>query len=145
MTFVATFIALALGGIINSAWLTYQHYKKKPLICPLEHDCSIVTESKWSSVLGIRNEVLGILFYVFMFGAVVVALASPPPLAETISLLLIFLASGGAAYSAFLAYIQFFVIKDYCFYCLISAALTVLLLINSFFIFKTSLWTGHFP
>ena len=134
MTFTATFIALALGGIINSAWLAYQHYKKKPLICPFEHDCSIVTESKWSSVLGVRNEALGVLFYVFMFGAVVVALASPP-LAGTISLLLIFLALGGAAYSAFLAYIQFFVIKDYCFYCLISAALTVLLLINSFFIF----------
>lgn len=134
MTFVATFIALALGGIINSAWLAYQHYKKKPLICPFDHDCGVVTESRWSAVLGVRNEVLGILFYVFMFGAALAALVAPP-LAKTISLPLMLAALGGAFYSAFLVYIQFFIIRDYCFYCLISALLTALLLINSFFIF----------
>ena len=134
MTFVATFIALALGGIINSAWLAYQHYKKKPLICPFDHDCGVVTESRWSAVLGVRNEALGILFYVFMFGAAIAATALPP-LAGTISLLLVLSASGGTIYSAFLVCVQFFIIRDYCFYCLISALLTALLLINSFFIF----------
>lgn len=134
MTFIATFISLALGGIVNSAWLAYRHYKKKPLICPLDHDCSVVTESGWSTFLGVRNEILGILFYVFMIGGVFAALSLPERV-YIISLLLVLSASGGVVYSAFLAYVQFFVIKDYCFYCLISALLTVLFLINSFFIF----------
>lgn len=134
MTFTATFIALALGGIINSAWLAYQHRKKKPLICPFDHDCSIVTESKWSNFLGVRNEMLGILFFVFMFGAAISFLINPA-LGVKMFLPVALLASGSVAYSIFLAYIQFFIIKDYCFYCLISALFTALLLINSFFVF----------
>src|SRR3989338_6349686 len=60
---IASFITLTLAGIINASYLAWQHYHKKPLICPLNHKCDVVTESKWSNIFPVRNEILGILFY----------------------------------------------------------------------------------
>ena len=131
--FTVTFIALSIGGILNSGYLVYEHYKKRPLVCPLDHDCSVVTESKWSNVFGVRNEILGLLFYVGIFGAIVFSLFSPN-LISTIHFLLIIGTGTGVLFSIFLTLVQIFAIKDYCFYCIISAILTFLLFINSFFL-----------
>lgn len=128
--FLTTYFVLTFFGVLNAAYLTYTHYKKKPLVCPLDHNCNIVTESKWSTIFGIRNEILGILFFASMLiGMLLVLFMS---VYASLLLSLIVLGSGiGLLYSFFLAYIQAFVIKDYCFYCLISAFLTLLLFLNS--------------
>ncbi|MBI4272461.1 vitamin K epoxide reductase family protein [Candidatus Uhrbacteria bacterium] len=130
MVFFTTFIVLAIFGLIDTGYLIYTHNKKKPMVCPLDHDCSKVTESKWSTVLGVRNEFLGFLFY---FGMVCVCLAAIlAPSAQGLFLLLLFMGTGiGVLYSAILVGVQFVVIKDYCFYCMISASITLLLFINS--------------
>ena len=134
MSFLVTFIVLALLGILNAGYLAYEHYRHKPLVCPLDHDCSVVTESKWSHVFGVRNEVLGLLFYLSLFiGAIAVVFF--PQYADTL-FLLFFLASLSAfLFSMFLAGIQFWVIKDYCFYCLLSAVINLLVLVNSGYLF----------
>ena len=65
---IASFITIALAGIVDAGYLVWKHYsnKSEPLVCPLDHDCSKVTESKWSTIFLVRNEVLGLLFYVVM-------------------------------------------------------------------------------
>ncbi len=139
MAFLASFLALSTGGIITSGYLVWKHYwtqvqkQKQPLVCPLNHDCSIVTESKWSHILYVRNEVLGLLFYIGMLVAGLgVAFLSDYAglLRSTIHLS----AASGALFSAALVFIQIKVIKDYCFYCLISAVITLLMWVNGFFI-----------
>src|SRR3989344_3900107 len=69
--FTASFLTLALAGIADAGYLVWKHYHNttKPLVCPLDHDCSKVTESKWSTIFWVRNEVLGLLFYVSMLAA----------------------------------------------------------------------------
>lgn len=130
MTYVATFLGLAILGLVDTGYLAFRHTRKKPLVCPLDHDCSKVTESKWSNVLGVRNEYLGILFYagmaIGMLGALIL------PAWQPLLILLLFVGAGiGVLYSLFLVAVQFVVIKDYCFYCLVSAGITFLLLLNS--------------
>ena len=132
--FLASFMTLAVAGILDAGYLVWQHYRHNttPLVCPLNHDCSKVTESKWSSIFIIRNEVLGLLFYVSMITAGLMLFFVP----NFVRLqLLIQLASGfGVFFSVFLLWVQLYKVKDYCFYCLISALLTLLLFVNSFFI-----------
>lgn len=133
LAYLASFLALAIGGIITSGYLVWQHYhrQQQPLVCPLNHDCSIVTESKWSHIFYVRNEVLGLLFYVGMVLAGIILSFN----AAFLPVLWIRLGTGfGVLFSLFLVYIQAKIIKDYCFYCLISALLTVLLFLNSFFL-----------
>lgn len=132
LQFVASFLALATAGILICSFLIYKHYKKKraPLICPLHHDCSVVTESKWSHIFYFRNETLGGLYYVSMLVGMVTTLWSET-LGELFLKLLPFATGFGIFFSAFLVGVQVFKIKDYCFYCMLSALLTVLLFVNS--------------
>ena len=134
MFLVFSFIALCLLGIADAGYLAYKHRRKEVLICPLNYDCNAVTESKWGSVFGIRNEVLGLLFYVAAIAAILAALFVPG-WTPTIYLLLVLASGGGLVYSIFLIFIQTFVLKNYCFYCLISAAVNLLLFINSVLLF----------
>ncbi len=128
----ASFIALSIGGIAVSSYLMYHHRKKQPLVCPMNHDCSVVTNSKWSRIFFLRNETLGLLFYLSL--AVGSLLAFFQWQAQLLVMLLQIATGTGLLFSLFLVYVQAKIIKDYCFYCMISAILTVLLFINSFFL-----------
>lgn len=132
MPFVATFIVLAVAGAIDAGYLVYKHnqIKRKPLICPLNHDCSRVTESKWASVFRVRNEILGLVFYVVAFAGIVASLYFSAYALYIYFLLTLF--SGGALlFSLFLVAVQIWEIKDYCFYCIISASINLLMFINA--------------
>ena len=117
-------------GIIDSGYLVWQHYRKKPLVCPLDHKCDVVTESKWSHIFVVRNEVLGLLFYISLLAGILLFIFVPEP-RMLISLLLLFATAGGVLFSLFLISLQIFVIKDYCFYCIISAIISLLLFLNT--------------
>ena len=130
MQFIASFIALSIGGMIDTSYLFYQHYKKKPLVCPLDHDCSIVTEGKWSKIFFVRNEVLGLSFYLLIFLSLIFSILFPVFSSKVYFFLFLF-SFVGIIFSGFLVYVQFYKIKDYCFYCLISTFLTLLIFINS--------------
>lgn len=134
MVFLTTFLVLAVFGIIDAGYLYYEHRRgNKTLICPMDHDCSVVTESQWARTMGIRNEVLGFVFYGSVFGLALsplVAGANP----EMINTWLMFATTAGLVFSVFLTAVQIVSIKDYCFYCLISTAITLLLFINSFYL-----------
>lgn len=130
--FTASFITLAIAGMLDAGYLVWKHYSHKSLVCPLDHDCSKVTESKWSHIFWVRNEVLGLLFYVAMLVAGLVVFFMPefPRLSS-----LIVLATGfGLLFSLFLILVQIYRIKDYCFYCILSTLITLLLFVNSFFL-----------
>lgn len=130
MQFVASFIALVIGGIIDTSYLLYQHYKKKPLICPMDHDCSVVTEGKWSRIFFVRNEILGLSFYLLLLTFIILSVILPN-FSSKIYLFLFIFSIIGVVFSIFLVYLQIYKIRDYCFYCLISAFLTLLIFINS--------------
>ena len=134
-TFTTTFIALSVLGIINSGYLVYKHYKKKPLVCPLNHDCNVVTESKWSKIFFIRNDTLGLMFYILMFFSMLL-LTFNENLIPKLKFIILLATSFSLLFSIFLVLIQKYVIKDYCFYCLISAFLTLLIFLNSFYLFS---------
>ncbi|MBI4151360.1 hypothetical protein HY496_00175 [Candidatus Woesearchaeota archaeon] len=124
------FLVLSILGFANSLYLVWKHYQKKPLVCPLNHDCNIVTESRWSSVFGIRNEVLGAVFFALLLDGVILLFLLPTR--EATILFLFLMGTGGSLlFSLFLLYLQIFVIKDYCFYCLLSALITLFLFANS--------------
>jgi len=132
---IASFIALSVGGILNAGFLVWKHQQKKtaPLVCPLNHDCSKVTESKWSAIFYFRNDTLGLLFFIGMLSMIMAAWFLPEQ-ASLLHLLIIIGAGGAVLFSLFLLGVQKFILKDYCFYCLISAVITILLLVNGVFL-----------
>lgn len=129
-----SFLVLSVLGLANASYLVWKHYKKKPMVCPLNHDCSIVTESRWSHIFFIRNEILGLLFFVSMVAAMSFTIFVPVFASEM--LLFVLLATiGGLLFSIFLILVQRFAIKDYCFYCIVSAVITLFLFLNSLLLY----------
>ncbi len=135
--FIASFLVLAIGGLINASYLTVKHYQKKPLVCPINHDCSTVTESKWSHIFYIRNEFLGILFFLSILASILITIFSTSTIfISTISYFTPILTGIGLLFSSFLLLIQAFAIKKYCFYCILSAIITLLLFLNSLALYR---------
>jgi len=127
-------MVLSLLGLANSSYLVWKHYRKKPMVCPLNHDCSVVTESKWSHIFFIRNEVLGVLFFAAMLGSILFTFFVPV-FTQTILLLILLATIWSLLFSTFLILIQIFTIKDYCFYCIVSAIITLFLFLNSLLLY----------
>lgn len=131
MQFVTTFILLSLAGLVNALYLAWKHYAKKPLVCPIGDDCAEVVETRWAKIFGVRNDVLGTLFFAGLL-VVGIGLAVYPQFTNVIIQLLVIATGLGVLFSIFLMYVQKFIIKKYCFYCVVSALITILLFINSF-------------
>lgn len=133
---VSAMLAFAIAGIFIAGYLTWQHFnkKKQPLVCPMDHDCSKVTESKWSTLFGIRNEQLGLLFFLSVIIGGVLSITVPQYSWHLY--LAILLASGSALLTVgYLVYVQFVKIKDYCFYCLTSSILILLVFLSDLLLF----------
>lgn len=125
------FLLLSFIGILDTGYLTFQYLRKKPLVCPFNEDCSKILATKWSMILGVRNEILGLLYYIFIFLIVFIS-ATSPELIPNFNLWIFIITGLGFLYSLFLTLISVFIIKKYCFYCSISAFITMLLFVNSF-------------
>ena len=79
---------------------------------------------------------LGLVYYLYMFG--LVALLALDPLSRGLRLGALLYAATGVAFSIYFMYIQFTFIKAFCIYCLISAVLTLLLLVAALSHFRAT-------
>ncbi len=110
-------LAIALLGIGVAAYLTYVHYAGlEPVCAGGGHGCERVQSSSYASLAGIPVAVLGLAGYL----AIGVALAVP---GETARLAAAALALCGFGFSAYLTYLELFVIDAICQWCVISAVL----------------------
>src|ERR1700757_4376175 len=121
-------LVLSALGIELSEYLTYIYYvKTHAKFCAVGSGCDIVRESSYSAILGIPVPVFGMIGYLSIF---ILAFVSIPY--RTKWLLLYFLSLVGFAFSAYLTYIEFFVIKAICPYCMASAVIITGILITLF-------------
>ena len=128
-------LLLAVLGVLGFALCRYLYHckhKKKPLICPLRMSCDFVTTSKYSKFLGIPLEILGMIYY----GAVALihtVMFFLPTLASHNETLFGLAASTCAfVFSIYLTSIQAFVLKQWCTWCLCSAALCALIFFTTY-------------
>jgi len=127
------FLLVALVGFVDATYLTVQHFIGVVPPCLITKGCSTVLTSQWSAVGPVPISLLGAIYYLVL---IVLALA--------------YLSSGKkrflttAAFGTFLGFIaslwlfglQLFIIKDLCFYCLISGLTSTILFIIGLFIFR---------
>jgi uncharacterized membrane protein len=123
--------ALALIGVFVALYLTlYKIGTIGHLACGFG-SCERVNSSKWATFVGVPVAMWGLGFYV---ATLIVAIAGTSPgLASRreISYLLAAMSGIGVAFSAWLTYLELFVIDAICRYCVISAAIVTLIFIVS--------------
>jgi uncharacterized membrane protein len=130
-------VVLAAIGIVDAFYDSYAIYTDQPLWCPPPIDgCNVVATSPYSRIIGIPVGYFGFVYYLYMFG--LAALLTLDPFSRGLRLGALLYAALGLAFSGYFMYVQFNFIRAFCIYCLISAALTVLLVLSALFHMRMS-------
>lgn len=126
-----TIAALALIGIFVAAYLTlYKLGAIGHLACGLG-SCERVNTSQWATFLGAPVAEWGLGFYVAVFALAVAGTTPTAAGRRDISLALVAISLVGFVFSAWLTYLELYVIGAVCRYCVISAAIVTLIFLVS--------------
>lgn len=120
-------LALALAGVAVAGYLTFVHYDKEALVCGIG-DCATVQNSKYAEIGGIPIAILGLGMYLGVIGLGILRRVRHDWFSTaTMGVFAIVLA--GTMYAAYLTYLEIAVIKAICQWCVVSALLTVGILV----------------
>lgn len=128
------FICLSLIGFFDAAYLAMEHFRGVPVTCSIFSGCEKVTASRYATIGPVPVALLGLIYYIIiLLGAIVFIDTGQREIIYTLSW---FTAVGFLA-SAWFVYLQLFVIKAVCPYCMISAATsTALFILGAYIIIK---------
>ena len=119
-------LPLSILGFAISWWIWYKKGRKQKLVCVIGEDCDKVIRSKYAVTFGIENTILGMLYYVFVFVVSLGHIYAPAfVVLSSVFLIKIIISGAAALFSVYLVYIQLAVLKEWCEYCLASAAVTL--------------------
>ena len=122
---------LSLAGFLDSVYLTATHYSGS-IKCTLS-GCTDVLTSSYASFWGIPVALFGAIYYFIILLAALLYIDRQAKISIlAISILPIF----GFIFTLWLLYLQIFVLKALCQYCLLSALISIILFILSLAIIK---------
>ena len=129
-------VSLSAVGLFDTSYLTYSHFQSQILSCfghTIVNGCQVVTESIYSTVLGVPIALIGLGYYAFI---IIAALLSYKPKFNFLLNSLLPITALAVLFSLRLTYLQISVINYICYYCILSAVLSVMLLGISWKIYK---------
>jgi len=118
---------LALAGLLDAGYLTLVHYRQSLLICNIG-DCGTVQKSQYAEIAGIPIALFGAGMYLGL-GVLALTRLWQPQRAELLTAANTAIALAGTLYAAYLTYLELFVIHAICQWCVVSAVITVLILL----------------
>ena len=114
---------LILIALFDTSYLTYKHFFEPYAICAVSifGDCGKVLDSSYSIIFGMSLALLGLIHYLYLG----MLLQAVRVIGDMIYKRLLFIQSAiGFILSMYFVYLQFFVIKSLCQYCLLSALIS---------------------
>lgn len=120
------FVILGFIGFLDASYMTVSHYTGTAVNCSITEGCDEVLSSKYSVILGVPMALFGMLYYLFILVTAFFYLETGKKGALKI---LTFTTAFGFLFSCWLVYLQFFVIKSICQYCMLSAINSTILFI----------------
>jgi uncharacterized membrane protein len=122
---------LAFIGTVDALYLSIKR-NAGPIPCHITRGCTDVLTSKYSTVAGIPLSSIGLVFYITILSLAVFTIFEDPNRPLTRPIAAVFYLSGMAlVVSALLVGVQAFILKAYCEYCLLSAALVLTIFLVS--------------
>jgi uncharacterized membrane protein len=117
---------LALLGLFIAIYLTlYKTGVIAELACT-SGSCETVQMSRWATFLGLPVAAWGIVFYVALLGVALSGLQGSLADSRAVSVALVAVTGWGVIFSAWLTYLELFVIHAICQWCVVSAILVTI-------------------
>jgi uncharacterized membrane protein len=144
MTYRMAAALLSLTGLFISAYLyLYKIGRIGALACG-DGGCETVQTSAWSRFAGVEVSLIGLVGYAGLLGLSLVALRSDLATRRWPATLLASLAALGVAFTAYLTYLELFVIHAICRWCVASAVIILAILVVALLDQRRLSRTGNF-
>jgi uncharacterized membrane protein len=131
--FLITVLVLSFLGFLDASYLSILHFKNAIPPCNITSGCETVLTSKYATIYGIPISLFGSIFYLLLIGLSILNLTD---FKKIFAKALVLIVLSGALVSAILIYIQFFILRTLCQYCLFSEGVNFLLVVAAFFFIK---------
>ncbi len=128
-------LIIMLLGIFGFGLSLYIHHKKsgrEKMVCYIGQDCDAVVHSEYSRFLAIPIEFLGMFYYAAVAVAYFVFLAAPHLATVPVIFWALALTTAAVLFSFYLTFIQGFVLREWCEWCLTSAFLSAVIFVFAF-------------
>lgn len=126
-------LLLSILGFLNAFYLYYQHKREmtsgKKMFCLIGGDCGAVVGSKYGKTFGVKNEKIGMAYYLLLGGYFLISIFAPDLINSSelgISVIKIITVIA-TLFSVYLLYVQTFILKTLCSWCLIAIAINILI------------------
>lgn len=120
MTDYATLLGFEIVGAMIALYLVWKRRTAGKPVCVIGDDCGVVLESKYNNIFRVaHNDVMGLLYYVAMITLVNLLMFDLGP-TGTILLAIRGMAATGAGMGLFFMFVQWRLIKAWCFWCILS-------------------------
>lgn len=120
---------VSLAGLFLGVYLTLYHYGYIGTLACNVSSCEKVQTSRWSMFLGLPVATWGAGFYVLMLALTVAGLQPRYESSRGLGIVLLLLSGWGLLFTAWLNYLEAFVIHAWCEWCLGSATLVLILFV----------------
>ncbi|MBI2846361.1 MAG: vitamin K epoxide reductase family protein [Chloroflexi bacterium] len=118
---------LSLAGALVSAYLVYVKVSGSSLLCTGVGGCEVVNASVYSEIMGIPIAFLGLLMFLVLLGLGIWQFYAINE-KRNIALAIFTISLAGMLYSAYLTYIELFVLRAICPWCVTTAVLITAIL-----------------
>ena len=126
-------VALCGLGIVVAGYLVTKRFTGGSLACTRWAQCDVVNNSVYSQIQGVPISVIGLAGYVVLLALAIAALWTAGRTQRQILLVSFVLSLGGVGFSAYLTYLEIYVIEALCAWCVASAIIITLLAIVAAF------------
>lgn len=128
-TWMLVSVVLTVGLIADAAYLTWVHYQPQALVCSVDGGCHTVQNSPYATIGAVPVAALGLAMAVLLL-ALSALRWRRPALAPAVSITMIGMLVGAVIYYGYLTHIELNVLHAICQWCVLSAILTVGVLVT---------------
>jgi uncharacterized membrane protein len=132
-------VCLSTLGVLVAGYLSLKRFTGGSLVCTRWAQCDVVNNSLYAKLYGVPVSFIGLASYLVMLALAVAALRSEGSVQRRLLGLGFLLALGGLAFSAYLTYLELYVIQAVCSWCVASAVIiTFLTIVGGVNIWRTA-------
>lgn len=122
---------LALFGLLVAAYMALYKFGVIGTLACGAGSCEQVQASKWAVFWGVPVPLIGLLGYAAIMGSALIGLQPRWFNSKRLANVIFILATAGFVYSLYLSFLEQFVIRAWCRYCIASAVIATLIWIFS--------------
>jgi uncharacterized membrane protein len=130
-------VVLALGGIGVAGYLSYAYVGNQSIVCGESQGCDLVAQSSYAWMFGLPIASFGFLAYIVLLVLLLVRRRVGENLEAYIPLAVFGISLVGVLFSAYLTYLELYVILAVCRWCVASALIMAALFFLSIFEMKS--------